>query len=82
MAHAEHFHVLVGPCGLYLPDSNDVFTSHKDASAFARERALEFRDEGERVSGSARTGYAIGENYCIEITPCDDAECLRDLDEE
>jgi len=81
MAHAEHFHVLVGLCGLYMPDRNEIFETRRDAQTHAREVAQEFRDEGERVSGTARDGYTVGDNYCIEITPCDDAECLRGLDE-
>jgi hypothetical protein len=78
---ATHFHMLVGLCGLYMPDENHVYVSRKEAEDGARELARQFRDDGERVTGSARAGYyQVGDNYCIEITGCDDAECLRDLE--
>jgi hypothetical protein len=82
MAHKEHFHVLVGLCGLYLPDRNILAWSRSEAQVIAHDIAEEFRDEGEHVSGSARDGYLVGSDYCIETTSCDDTDCLRDLDDD
>lgn len=76
-----HFHVLVGLCGLYLPDENHVYATRKKAEAGARSVARQRRDDGEHVTGSVREGmYRVGDDYCIEITECDEAECLGDLD--
>jgi hypothetical protein len=74
---ARHFHVLVGLCGLYMPDDNVVCETRKEAEDAARSIAKQYRDDGERVSGSAKSGYyTVGENHCIEIADCDDAQCL------
>lgn len=79
MSRRSHFHVLVGLCGLYLPDDNRLFTSRKEAERAARAIVDEFRDEGEVVTGSARAGYwHVGDRYCVEITDCDEASCLVD----
>jgi hypothetical protein len=78
---ATHFHLLVGLCGLYMPDENHVYESRKEAEDGARELVKQFRDDGETVTGSARAGYyQVGESYCIEITGCDEADCLRDFE--
>jgi len=38
-----------------------------------------FRDQEEKVRGSARDGfYEVGEYNCIEITECHEADCLKD----
>jgi hypothetical protein len=81
MARGDHFHVLVGLCGLYMPNENLVYQTRKEAEAGAREIAEQFRDDGERVTGSARAGYLVGNSECIEVTGCDDPECLRDSDD-
>jgi hypothetical protein len=81
MARAAHYHVLVGLCGLYMPSSNYVVETRKQAENTARELAAQYRDEGDRVTGSPRRGYRVGQSECIEITGCDDPECLADLDE-
>lgn len=82
MGARRHFHVLVGLCGMYMPNENHVYLTRKEAEEGARWLADQFRDDGERVTGSARSGYyAVGESECIEITDCTEAECLRDLDE-
>jgi hypothetical protein len=82
MSARRHFHVLVGLSGMYMPNENHVYLTRREAEGGARLIADRFRDDGERVTGSARSGYyAVGESECIEITDCDRAECLRDLDE-
>jgi hypothetical protein len=78
----RHFHVLVGLSGMYMPNENHVYLTRKEAEEGARWLADQFRDDGERVTGSARSGfYAIGDRESIEITACDEAACLRELDE-
>ena len=81
MAGTQHFHVLAGLCGLYMPDENYVYRTRGEAEQGARELAQQFRDDGERVSGSAKGGYfKIGKDYCVEVTDCDQVECLSDLE--
>jgi hypothetical protein len=77
---AGHYHVLVGLCGMYMPDENHVFETRKEAEAGARAIAERAEEDGERVVGSPRLGYQIGNRHCIEVVPCDDAECTADLD--
>ncbi len=75
----RHYHVLVGLAGMYMPNDNTVCRTRREAEACARDTAARFRDDGDRVSGSARAGYyTVGESECIEITDCDTAACLDD----
>jgi hypothetical protein len=77
-----HFHVLVGLCGLFMPHENRVFATRIEAEEAAREIAVEYRDQGDEVTGSAKSGYfTVGENECIEISECTESDCLRDLEE-
>ena len=77
-----HFHVLVGLCGLFMPNENRVLATHSEAEKAAREIADEYRDQGEEVTGSAKSGYfTVGANQCIEISECTESDCLRDLEE-
>jgi hypothetical protein len=77
-----HFHVLTGLAGAYMPNDNQVYATRTEAEDAAREIAEDFREQGERVEGSAESGYyAVGDNESIEITDCDERDCLRDLDE-
>ncbi len=81
MAGAKHFHVLAGLRGLYMPDENRVYETRKEAEAGARSLAKMYRDEGERVRGSAKSGfYSVGENQSIEIAACDAEDCLLELE--
>jgi len=77
---AKHYHVLVGMRGLYMPDVNEAFGSRKEAEASARAYADQMRDQGDPVSGSARQGYLVGDDYSIEIADCAEADCLADLE--
>jgi hypothetical protein len=72
--------VLSGLCGLFMPSENEVYATQRDAEEAARKLARQFRDDGERVTGSAREGYyQVGDNWCIEITECDEAACLEEI---
>jgi hypothetical protein len=82
MAHAKHFHVLAGLEGMYMPNENRVYETRREAEGGARSLAQMHREEGERVTGSARSGYyTVGDHHSIEITDCDQADCLLGLDE-
>jgi hypothetical protein len=84
VARDKHYHVLVGMCGLYMPDSNVVFERLRDAQRYARDEADAAREQGDRVRKVPGVGhgyYTIGSNYCIEVTDCDQPECLHDLEE-
>lgn len=77
----KHFHVLSGLRGLYMPNENTVHRTRKSAEATARETAANARDDGYKVRGSASSGlYAVGEDQSIEITACDVADCLDDVE--
>lgn len=68
----RHYHVLCGLRGCYMPDDNSVYATRKDAERSAVWLAKNAREEGERVTGSAKSGYyTVGEHNCIEITECD-----------
>lgn len=81
---ARHYHVLIHQSG-YMPDTNDVCTSRRDAEEQAKFWADRYREDGTyKVEGSARTGgYRVmpkdASPYTlptyIEITRCDFEEC-------
>jgi hypothetical protein len=78
----EHFHVVLGPRGIYLPDEEQVCATRDEAEDVARWIAAEQRQDGERVFGSAARGYYwVGKFHCIEITDCVEEHCLDELDE-
>ena len=61
--------VMIGLQGLYMPNNVSHFRTRKDAESSARWWAETFREDGEKVSGSARAGYyEVGEHECIEIS--------------
>lgn len=80
---AKHYHVIAGLAGGYLPNTNDVFTTKRDATRYALDLIERYRDDGERVVGNARTGYwAARESAAVpgafwdyvEVSlPCSDA---------
>lgn len=77
----KHYHVLSGLTGGYLPNSNDVCATRREAEASARWLASTFRDDETRVSGSARDGwYNVGEYEYIKITECMEPDCMEGED--
>jgi hypothetical protein len=69
----QHYHVISGLQGGYMPNSNDLFDRLSDARAYAISRANDARDNEDTVRGNARDGfYTIGEWEYIEITSCND----------
>jgi hypothetical protein len=76
-----HYHVIENTPG-YMPDDPDpsVFTSKRDAQAYAQELAESLREDGYHVSGNRRDGY-YGERDAndlgrvIEISDCDEPDC-------
>jgi hypothetical protein len=73
----KHYHVLCGLKGLYMPDSNDICTSRRQAERFAAEGARHARDCGDKVTGSAREGYSLGEHNALWIQECTIKDCLK-----
>jgi hypothetical protein len=82
----KHYHVISGFRG-YMPDMNEVYTSKKAAQAGAIEWVRTIRDDGARVTGSAKDGWydvhsedvgKAGVEY-IQITECWVDECLEDV---
>lgn len=55
----KHYHVIAGLRGGYIPNSNEVYTSKRDALQGARFILDGYRDAGEAIKGSARSGYWI-----------------------
>lgn len=79
----RHYHVLCGLRGCYMPNSNNVHRTRRDAERDAAWCADDRRGYGDKVTGSARQGYyEVGEGECIEITTCTDATCLQESDHE
>ena len=73
----NHYHVLQGLRGCYMPNTNDVYRTKREAQSGAAWWAENARDEGERVVGSARSGfYEVGDHCSIEVTDCDSEMCL------
>lgn len=77
--HGGHWHVLVGLRGCYMPDTNDVYRTRRDAERGARWWAEQCRDDGEtKVRGSARAGYyTVGEHNQIEVVHCTVDGCME-----
>jgi hypothetical protein len=87
---SKHYHVLLGMSGGYMPDTNAVVRTRRDAEETARWYAREFRDHPElfRVTGSARDGLYVIERkeaidalpYLIEIVECFEPDCGEEGD--
>lgn len=79
----RHYHVLCGMPG-YMPDDNMAHTSRRAAEAEAAELARQCRDDGLRVTGSARDGYDVSDpaslaySGYIEITDCYEDDCYNE----
>lgn len=79
---SKHYHVLQGLAGLYMPNTNDVFKSRREAEKSSAWNASNARKEGYKVTGSARAGYySVGEHECIEITECTEPDYLEGIEE-
>lgn len=85
---SDHFHVLGGLRGC-MPSVNDVYLDRAAAvrgMLFWREQELEGGVSSFDITGSAKEGWydvggnCPGRNEYYEITECDQAECLKDLD--
>jgi len=53
----HHYHVIAGLSGGYLPNSNEVYQTKREALAGARFHLDGYREAGEKVRGSAKAGY-------------------------
>jgi len=79
----EHYHVLQGLQGGYMPSLNLPCKTLREARSTAAALAKEARDQGDRVVGSARDGlYIMGELEYIKINSCDlpESECFDELE--
>lgn len=86
---AKHYHVIAGLRGGYLPNSNDIYATKRDALAGAKWHIDQYREDGEAVAGSAKAGYWIARKSeslpntywdYVEVTgPCFD-ECSDESD--
>lgn len=77
-----HYHVIENTPG-YMPDADPaMFTTKRDAQAYAASLARELREDGYHCWGSASSGSISCERNSddlgrvIEINACDDAACL------
>ena len=74
-----HYHVLSGLTGGYMPNTNEMCATRKEAEASARWLAQSMRDQDIKVSGSASAGwYDCGKWEYIEITKCSEPDCSED----
>ena len=83
----KHYHVTIGSQGGYLPDTNSVFTSKRDAMAYMESEAddiMDGYDEEQEVSrwGSAHDGIIGIEDgtlgAVIELSACTESDCDAD----
>ena len=87
MPRKNHYHVLVGMEGGYMPNSNSYAANHKEAVSIALEEVSQHRSQGRGYTaiGSAERGlWVLHEpgrsgprvlNMYVEITACDEPEC-------
>ena len=80
---AEHYHVLCGLRGGYLPDGNDICLTKQDAIETAKQHKEILRDSQYSILGNIRNDlcYIWGwdsSNYhsIIEIVECADSDCI------
>jgi len=83
----KHYHVLVGMPG-YMPETNEVYQTLRDARDAAQWHADTYRDDwdpGYKVTGNKRDGYEIMPRDAsiytlpttITIVECYEPECLE-----
>jgi hypothetical protein len=85
----QHYHVMCGSGGGYLPDTCEYHTTKKGAQVSAKWHADSIRDaEYCRVRGNARDGYVVtcvpvsqwDLGYLIQVVPCSDTCCFTDAE--
>ena len=54
---SKHFHVISGLAGGYIPNTNEVYTTKREAIQGAMFHVEQYREAGERVRGSIKAGY-------------------------
>ena len=53
----KHYHVIAGLAGGYLPNTNDMYPTKRDALQGAMWHVEQYLDSGEKVRGSQRSGF-------------------------
>ena len=89
----NHYHVLVGSEGGYLPFSNAMFTNRRHAESYAAEEARQLVDSSYDLdeedhyhkSGSARSGLIVVDtgrslDTIIQVTECSEEDCKESDD--
>lgn len=72
----QHYHVVSGLSGGYIPNTVETYTSRRDAEQGAIWHANNCREQELKVRGSASAGfYTVGDYEYIEINDCSDAAC-------
>ena len=79
MKQQQHYHVLHGMAGLYMPNVNHVATTKKDAWNIAQEELRMDREAGRKVTKLGKEEWSVqdvGTDYTCEIATCDEADCV------
>lgn len=90
----EHYHLIGGLIGLYLPNMSEVYISLEDAKLALKDLVEEEIDDmvcagiperqaENNVTWSRDLLYVTlkhGGNECYEIIECDDEDCLEPVD--
>jgi len=75
----QHYHVLHGMTGLYIPNVNEIATTKQEAWNMAQWELKVDREAGRKVTKVGKQEWDIrnvGTDYTCEIVTCYEADCL------
>ena len=76
----QHYHILHGMEGLYMPNVNHVATTKREAWNVAQEELRHDRNEGRKVTKVGNQEWHVtgdGTDYICEIAACGYQDCLQ-----
>ena len=76
----QHYHVLHGMAGMYLPNVNHITTTKREAWNIAQEELRNDRKSGMKVSKVGNQEWQVvdgGTDYTCEIAACDYVDCVQ-----
>ena len=76
----QHYHVLHGMAGGYLPNVNHVASTKQEAWNIAQEELRNDREAGMKVRKLGKQEWSVVDastDYICEIATCYEADCLQ-----
>ena len=76
----QHYHVLHGMAGMYLPNVNEVATTKQEAWNIAQWELRSDKEAGRKVTKVGKQEWQVveeGTSYTCEITSCYDTDCVQ-----